>query len=476
MPKPRVLKWIIAAGLTTLLLWSIGLAWLSSSFQYERLVLDTPVWSFVALQVAAGLVYLLTLFALRHRPTTREMLMVIIVVGLLMRVAQLWAVPVLEDDYYRYLWDGAVTAQGHNPYTYSSEQVQQNVDGVPVELGNLAQESGSVLDRINHPWLRTIYPPTTQAAFALAYWIKPFDIHGLRLVWLALDMITLGMFLLLLQGRSSLNFSIAIYWLNPLLIKEVFNAGHMELVLVIGLVAALLATYRGLNKTGGLLLGLAASAKLWPVLWLPFLLGHGQKSWLRVADIAAAFAIPTVVLMIPVALSRLDASSGFTAYAQRWQMNDSAYLLVHEFAKLCSVENAHLIARSTMAVALLGVIIFCLRRFKPDFNGLVSGVTVFTAALFLLSPTQFPWYYLWVLPLLPLRPMWSLLALTATLPLYYLRFPLEALGHAHWFDYGIIWIEFVPIWLLLAWELWRSSRRRVTPLTLETLPCTATNA
>jgi hypothetical protein len=194
------------------------------------------------------------------------------------------------------------------------------------------------------------------------------------------------------------------------------------------------------------------------VLWLPLLLRHGWTTWRRGIGVTIAFAIPAAVLALPILIGRLDAGSGFTAYAQRWQMNDSAYLLMHEGAKLLSPDHAQSLARLIVAVVVLGVVMWCVRRIRPTFDGLVSGATVIAATLFLLSPTQFPWYYLWLLPLLVLRPMWSLLALTVSLPLYYLRFPLDAMGHAAWFDYGIVWIEFIPIWLLLAWEVWcRSS-------------------
>ncbi len=463
-------------GLAALVAWSIGLTWLSGSFAYERGVLEKPVWMFVAMQVAAGIVYLLTLLALRRQSTTGGLLMVVIAAGVLMRLTQFGAVPVLEDDYYRYLWDGAVTAHGHNPYAYSPEQLQQHTEAVPVDLLHLASESGTVVDRVNHPWLRTIYPPTAQAAFALGYWISPFDIQGLRLVWLGLDLAVLYLLLALLRGSSSPIFGLAIYWLNPLLIKEVFNAGHMELVLVAGLLAAMLAMLRGLHKTGGLLLGLAAGAKIWPVLWLPLLLRHGWTTWRRGIGVAVAFAIPAAVLALPILLGRLDAGSGFTAYAQRWQMNDSAYLAIHEAAKLLSPDHAQSLARLIVAVVVLGVVMWCVRRLRPTFDGLLSGATVIAATLFLLSPTQFPWYYLWLLPMLALRPMWSLLALTVTLPLYYLRFPLDAMGHTAWFDYGVVWIEFVPVWLLLAWELRRGNRAAFHCSTQETPLCIAPSA
>jgi hypothetical protein len=29
---------------------------------------------------------------------------------------------------------------------------------------------------------------------------------------------------------------------------------------------------------------------------------------------------------------------------------------------------------------------------------------------------------------------------------------MKARGAVGWFDYGVVWIEFVPVWVLLVWE------------------------
>ena len=74
------------------------------------------------------------------------------------------------------------------------------------------------------------------------------------------------------------------------------------------------------------------------------------------------------------------------------------------------------------------------------------------AALFLISPTQFPWYYTWLLPLLAVVPKFSLILLTTQLSLYYLRFYLEPRGLLDIFNNYVVWIEFVPVWALLIAE------------------------
>jgi len=54
-----------------------------------------------------------------------------------------------------------------------------------------------------------------------------------------------------------------------------------------------------------------------------------------------------------------------------------------------------------------------------------------------------------------------LLALTALLPLYYLRYYFEPGGDLPIFENVVVWVEFVPIWLLLMWG-WMKRRQLVS--------------
>ena len=83
---------------------------------------------------------------------------------------------------------------------------------------------------------------------------------------------------------------------------------------------------------------------------------------------------------------------------------------------------------------------------------------VIVAAAFLLSPTQFPWYFLWMAPLLAIGPNWALLSLTCLMPLYYLRFHFLGRDMVDTFDNGVVWLQFAPVWCLLAWGWWRTRR------------------
>ncbi|MHC4606847.1 MAG: hypothetical protein ACYTAF_07900, partial [Planctomycetota bacterium] len=256
--KRHALAWILSGALLVLLV--LLLRVLSPQFDIAYSDADKPIWLLVALMLCAGLVYLLAVWYVRRAPSTLWMILwavavgivlrviMLVAVGIVLRVIMLGSTPILEDDYYRYLWDGAVTANGHNPYEYSPQEV---LDGgtpespIPPGLTRLARESGEIIHRINHPHLRSSHPPVTQAAFSLAHRIHPWDMVALRAALFCFDALTLLVLILLLRHLKLPLVLIAVYWWNPLLIKEIFNSGHMEVVVLPFVLAALLLAARG---------------------------------------------------------------------------------------------------------------------------------------------------------------------------------------------------------------------------------------
>jgi hypothetical protein len=105
-----------------------------------------------------------------------------------------------------------------------------------------------------------------------------------------------------------------------------------------------------------------------------------------------------------------------------------------------------------VALLLLGLALWLARKPYKSADELIGKCLILVGALVLLSPAQFPWYFLWVLPLMPLRPVPGLLVLTATLPLYYLGFYFIAREQYEFFAGTIVWFVWVPAWLLLAAE------------------------
>ena len=430
------------------------------AFGHRAPLTEMPIGWLVAAGLAAGGVYLALPGLIRRSTPSAAFLAAIVGLGLALRVVLLSSTPAIEDDLYRYLWDGAVVNAGISPYAYAPSAVLAGTVGGDdgAALGRLAAESGEVIGRVNHPDLRTIYPPTAQAAFALAHRIAPWSLIAWRGVVLAFDLATLGLILALLAalGRSPL--WAALYWWNPLVVRELFNAAHMDGLILPFLLGAVLLAVRGRPVWAAGALALAAGVKLWPVLLLPVLLrtpGCGRR---QAICAVALFGGLGALLAWPVLAAGLGPDSGFSVYGRSWEMNDALFMAVawaiDGALRLADPGALHggLLARLAVAGALLAIIAWLCRRPAADGEALCGRVLAVTAALFLLGPAQFPWYYVPLVPFLALTPRPSLLLLTATLALYESRFYFDARGMVGIFDHGIVWLEYVPVWLLLARE------------------------
>lgn len=442
------------------------LAWHSPRFGYDVLVRDMPVFALTGGLVFAGLVFLVLAWlipaTLRTRPArVAPLLTLVAVVGLAMRLVLIASEPALEDDYQRYLWDGAVSANGLNPYATSPEDAK-SADPHMTVIGALAKDSGLLIGRVNHPELRTLYPPVTQAMFALAYTIKPWSLVAWRGVLFALEIATAGLLvaILLAIGRSPL--WVALYWWNPVAVKELMNSAHMEAVVAALLAGALLLAIRARPLWATTALSLAAGAKIWPMIFFPLLWRPLIK---QPKILAAALAIAATIGALcayPLIAAGLDDTSGLVAYANEWRTNNAfmpglenavEWLLAMSGISLISAAQA---TRGILAMVLLAVILSLSWSPARDGPDLAGRWAVLAAAMFLVSPAQFPWYFIWVLPYLCILPTFGLLLATATLPLYYSAFHFMSRGDLVFFPDRIVWLVWIPVWCALAYELLRA--------------------
>jgi alpha-1,6-mannosyltransferase len=379
--------------------------------------------------LAAGIVFVVTMWWSRNTESSRGLLAWIVMAGLAMRAVCFTGPPRHETDFYRYLWEGALVAHGHNPYTVRPKDVPAD--------DKLAEAGQSVLERVNHSYLPSIYPPVAQAAFALAYRIAPFNANALRAVFLGFDLAVLAMLVLVLRRLGKPAHQAAIYWWNPIVVKEFYVAAHMDAVVVALATLAVMAAIWQWRRIAPVLLGFAVGAKLWPVVFAPILLRR-QRQWVTGALLFGATA--TLVLW-----PMLSVAAGWNAYAEHWTNNAGAFNVIRWAAHLLrerqlidwyAAENLARLVTGALLVAWLGILT---RRPIAGDEDFVRRCLFAVGGLFLLSPTQFPWYYTWLLPFLAVTPSLPLLLYTALLPLY----------HLHGEHKRVLWIEHLPVWLLI---------------------------
>ncbi|PPC98603.1 MAG: hypothetical protein CTY31_12630 [Hyphomicrobium sp.] len=464
--------WLLRSAVV--IAFAVGLSVSSGAFGADANFADGRVLWLAAALFFAGLIYALDLkHAISLAPTdpsSMHMLLVVIAVsGLAARVILFASTPILEDDFQRYLWDGAVTANGLNPYAQSPSEAQalaQSVNGDESALGSLARDGGAVLASVNHPNLKTIYPPVAQGAFALAHMIAPWSLTGWRLVCLAGELATLALLLMLLQSAGRSPLWVTLYWWNPLVIKELMNSAHMEAVLIPFVLGAVLLAFRQRFVPATLALGFAVGVKVWPLLLAPILLRPLLYAPRQLLLCCMILAVGCAALTLPVYLGGLDDTSGFVAYVSVWQTNSALFpALVTVLEQLLEnfgfdELNAGSILRAAIAVGLAGFSVVLAWRPWNDAIDLLTRCAFMCGALVLLSPAQFPWYMTWVLPLAVFYPALGLLSVTAFVPLYYASFHFHALGMPSPIRSYLVWLIWIPIWTLLLRDVWRSTRYR----------------
>jgi hypothetical protein len=405
---------------------------------------------YVSFKMILGLFFLIAILSLGKIQNNKFWLFVIIVTGLISRVILIPSVPVLEDDYYRYLWDGAVTAHGYNPYIYSPfDAIGMNDSDVPDALHNLSAESGEIIKNINHPHIRTIYPLLSQITFAAAYLISPWEYWGWKVLLFIFDLLLLVGLLKTLKHLQLPLFFITIYWLNPIVIHEFFNSGHMDLPALLFVAVSLFLLLKQRMMLSVICLALAVGFKLWPIVLLPLILRNVWRDRKALIRLSGIFAVIVFILFLPVLLSGLDDSLGFIKYAGKWINNSAFYTiyqwLVQEFVTLSQINVSCLSCINRWGIFIIYVVLcaFILKK-RPETNlQFLNMAFLIVAALFLISPTQFPWYYTWMVPLLVIRPKVSLLIYPLLLPLYQLQY----LGGY------IVYIEHIPILILFMLEM-----------------------
>jgi alpha-1,6-mannosyltransferase len=396
--------------------------------------------------VVAGALYLIGMYrarCLRIAPGW------IIVIAIAARLVVSAAPPMLESDYQRYLWDGAVTAHGINPYRHApGDVVAGPVEGSDRgQVTDLAARAGHVLTSVNHPHLTTIYPPVAQGAFAAAYAVAPFSPLGLRVVFVLADAVTLILLSRLLRALSLSPVQLAWYAWNPLLLREVYSSLHMDVLLLPLIAASLLAAIRAQVTVASAWLVVASAVKVWPIALLPMMLRPLVGRWRRLAVAILVAGLLGAVLWLPVFLASHGENSGFLAYGKGWQNNDGFFRagiwLTERALDIIGFQpwHSHSIMRIVSAVLVGSVVIWQSRTPSAGGRDLVNRCLWIVGAILVLSPTQFPWYWMWCLPFLTLRPFLPLLLYVALLPLYYVQDQLiYPLSH---------WLQHAPVWVLL---------------------------
>lgn len=370
---------------------------------------DDANWSlWTAILIVCGFLALAATQVAAHAPQRRAFA-VIAIVALALRIVVLIEPPVMSTDIYRYVWDGMVQAHGINPYRY-----------VPADPALVFLRDTLIYPNINRvDYATTIYPPVAQMFF-LAVTRLGETITVMRLGMIGCEVVTFLVIVDLLRRLGKpVTLSVAYAW-HPLAFWEVANNGHVDALMVMLVMIGVWLAVRHRNVFAGVLIALGALAKPYAIVALPAV----WRPW----DWRLPLAV--MVTIVICYLPYLGVGEGALGFFINGYLSEEGFeggrgfWLVHvlqtAFGKLPALVPIYL----ALAAATMGLI--ALRAaFTQDVSPertIRNIALLFMATLFFLTP-NYPWYYLVIVPFIPLgggAPAW---AMTIGAMLLYLLLP-----------------------------------------------------
>ncbi|MEM6821488.1 MAG: hypothetical protein AAF558_06065 [Verrucomicrobiota bacterium] len=301
--------------------------------------------------------------------------------ALLFRILAIVTLPIYEDDFQRYLWDGRQLVTTGNPYDSTPSDAFGNA--------SIPENFQRILDNINYPDFPTVYGPTFQLFFAFSYLLAPGSLIVWKLVLLCLD---LSILIWLYRDSSSKSVSISkyspllLYGWCPLLIFETHINAHADLIGISFAFIAWICFQTRFFAAMAVALAFAVGCKLFACVLIPFFLwGKNFRTW-------GIFLLGIALIYLPFALQgSWGGFEGQLAMGQVWEFNSLGFAALGYF-----FDGA---IQRRFALGLTGIgMIFIWSYWKRNDIETLSAIQFCLGWGLLFSPVINPWYLLWLLP------------------------------------------------------------------------------
>jgi hypothetical protein len=292
--------------------------------------------------------------------------------------------PLLEDDHFRYLWDGYVLATHATVYAAPPEAYFGD-SSVPNSMQ-------VILNGVSHPDLVTIYGPLLQGVFAASYLIAPAKLWPLKLFLLGAFVLTLAQ----LHKTGCKPRWIILLVVNPLVVKEMTLSAHTDGLIGLMILSAVIAWHDGRFTQSVAWVSCTVALKLSCFVLVPlFFFNH--KGQFKPLLVFVSVGLLASIYWVQFALMSGSEIPGLIAFGQRWVFNPLLYRLYEPFFAL---QTAKILASGLFCCAYLSCFGYSLSQLRSGQKSVLApAIVVILLAMLILSPVNNPWYWLWVLPL-----------------------------------------------------------------------------
>ncbi|OAQ40846.1 hypothetical protein A5893_07915 [Pedobacter psychrophilus] len=364
--------------------------------------------------------------------------------AIISRVILLFSVPILSDDFYRFIWDGSQILHGINPFSYTPKELMSfKYDWVDTLL----------FQKMNSPNYFSVYPPINQVIFMLSAIPGKGNLLGsvviMRVFLILFDFGNIYFIRKLLTYFKKDERLVFLYALNPLVIIEFIGNLHFEVVMIFFTLWSIWLLLNNKWILSSVILGLAVCTKLLPIIFLPLFIRYiGWKKTIY-AGIICGFVVLILFLPFIHNLKLLEnLISSIQLYYGKFEFNGSIYQILKAVGwKFLGYNPIAFTSKILIGLSLIGFLISYLKS-----KNILEGIfwVMFTYCIF--GAIVHPWYILILVALTPFVKWRFALIWSVLICLSYYTYRVEPYDESLW----LVLVEYIILGLFMIWEIFYS--------------------
>jgi hypothetical protein len=377
--------------------------------------------------------------------------------AIIIRLLILFALPLLSDDYYRFIWDGLIQCQGINPFAY-----------LPSEISDPSPYMNGLLENMNSPDYYSIYPPVLQwlwyGVSALVGENTMAQVMLMRAVIILADIGVIVVGTRILRAMKMWEGNVALYALNPIVIVELTGNLHFEGLMIF---FSLLAIYLFIRMkesadllllpAGALALAIGVMSKLVFVLSLPAM--WRKWGWWRTL-LAGAITLGMTAWLSSYFFDKeliQNVGQSFDLYFRNFEFNASVFNLIEFIASnYIPHYTVQVIGPWVTGAMVLVICLIAVFRKADTYPRFFETLLFILSVHLLFASTVHPWYVVNLLAIAMFTRyrypvVWSFAAVFSYF--MYSNGSIEV--------WWIIAIEYTIVISYAVWEIWKGNRLNV---------------
>ncbi len=289
---------------------------------------------------------------------------------------------------------------GYSPYVYVP------FDKILISLRDI------VFAHSSYRQFPTQYPPGARLFFILGYLLNPTNLVAFKILFVPLDLVTCIALAALLARKGLDPRRVLLYAWCPLPIIEFAIQGHSDVIAITFMVLAVLcaqSSRKSLRIAAGICIGMAALARLYPILLLLVLVR--RRDW----GLLIACFMTVVLGYLPFfLLGHEDIRSVLFSFSGQQELHPGVItiapvLIASEFGHRVNLLRLFsLMHKLAMAVVGITVLVICVQRLRKRISEEAALLSLIAVVLMAYAHV-FPWYMTALLPWIAMEavPVWT---------------------------------------------------------------------